>query len=102
MTSELWELSLTLQQTTDESVLEAILFALVTLLEVNEESSGAQLPENHAKELLETQEWVAGIIMKGGAGEKVMGLAAAAMVHVGDMIKGFEKRMMGERMGMEY
>jgi telomere length regulation protein len=100
MTSELWELTLNIRSTADESVLEAILFAILTLLEVNEES-GVPLPENYPKKLLETQAWVTVIIKDEVNSEKVMALAAAILVRITDMVKGYEFRLMGDRMALE-
>ena len=100
MTSELWELAFNIRPADDASVLEALLFAILTLLEVNDESSNS-LPDNEPKKLLETQAWVTGIITEEVGGEKVLALAAAVLVRITDMVKGYESRLMGDRMALE-
>ncbi|QDS68262.1 hypothetical protein FKW77_010626 [Venturia effusa] len=88
MTSELWDMLLSLRNTAlndnDVGVLESLLFALLILLEVNEDKQ--RLATEHAKELVETQQWARLVLEKrdpgtGGRdeGDKVRMLAAAVI-----------------------
>ncbi|KAL1635545.1 telomere binding protein [Neofusicoccum ribis] len=68
MTSELWDLLLSVRTPalTDAAILESVLFAFLTLLEVNEDQQ--RLVQEHSKELLETQEWVKLVFDRTGGG----------------------------------
>ncbi|KAH8147261.1 uncharacterized protein LAJ45_08739 [Morchella importuna] len=109
MTSELWDLLFSLRNhsfptSNDSSVQEAVLFALLTLLEVNTSNdNGRRLADEHAKELLETQEWVSGIMESGQLGEEEKGrvLAASVIVRIRGIIDGYQRRLMGELLSLE-
>jgi telomere length regulation protein len=98
MTAELWDLLFALRRTDEENVLEGILFAMLTLLEVNAEN-GERLAREHPKELIETQEWVAGIVT-GGEG-KIGALAASVLIRIREVVEGFQRRLMGQFLSLE-
>jgi len=61
MIKEYWDLLLSLRGTSnDPSVTEAILFGMLVILEITEPRHAA---ENFPKQIVETQAWVAGIIL---------------------------------------
>lgn len=111
MTSELWDLLFSLRHhhsptstSTDSSVQEAVLFALLTLLEVNTENDGGRkLTDEHAKELVETQEWVGGILESGVLGEEEKGrvLAASVLMRINGVVEAYQRRLMGELLSLE-
>jgi telomere length regulation protein len=109
MTSELWDLLFSLRNhsfptSNDSSVQEAVLFALLTLLEVNTSNdNGRRLADEHAKELLETQEWVSGIMESGQLGEEEKGriLAASVIVRIRGIVDAYQRRLMGEMLSLE-
>lgn len=108
MTSELWDLLFSLrsrqQSGADSSVQEAVLFALLTLLEVNTANdNGRRLAEEHAKELVETQEWVSGVLERGALGEEEKGrvLAASVLMRINGIVEGHQRRLMGELLSLE-
>lgn len=96
------------------SVVEAVLFALLTVLELNMDSGEAgrrRLVEEHARELVETGEWVEGVFegasgggSNGGMGvggtgveeDRVRMLAAAVVLRVRECGEGYERRLRGE------
>ncbi|KAF2806631.1 uncharacterized protein BDZ99DRAFT_448045 [Mytilinidion resinicola] len=102
MTSELWDLLLSVRGAAvqDPLILAALLFALLTLLETNEDKQ--RLAREHAKELLETQEWVRGVFERLGAGaeedEKVRMLAAGVMVRCHEVVEKYQRTMAGDMM----
>lgn len=109
MTGELWDLLFSLRSqhqsnSTDNSVQEAVLFALLTLLEVNTANdNGRRLAEEHAKELVETQEWVGGILERGIFGEEEKGrvLAASVLMRINGIVEAYQRRLMGELLSLE-
>ena len=99
MTSEFWDLllSLQLQGQNDRTVVEALLFALLTLLEVNEDQRS--LVERHGRQLLETQEWVEGVFSRmGGGNEEENGrlLAAGVLVRIKEIVEKYQALLMGD------
>lgn len=124
LTREFWDLLLGLRAkgagAVEDSdapvVLEAVLFCLLTILELNMdlgESGRRRLVEEHARELVETGEWVEGVFQNsssgvggsgvgigiGGASEeegRVKRLAAAVVLRVRECAEGFERRLRGE------
>lgn len=101
MTSEFWDLLLGLrtQSLGDIAVTEALLFAFLTILEVNEDKR--MLVETHGRQLLETQEWVEGIFKRVGAGgseedEKVRMLAAGCLVRIREVVEKYQALLMGD------
>lgn len=127
LTREFWDLILGLrtkgagavEETDAPTVLEAVLFCLLTVLELNMdlgESGRRRLVEEHARELVETGEWAewvferysggggvgggvggGGIVVEGtGEEERVRMLAAAVVLRVRECAEGFERRLRGE------
>ena len=99
MTSEFWDLLLSLRSAGDDStVLEALLFAFLTLLDINEDKR--RLAEDHAKELLETQQWVEQVfeMAPGGSeeGERVRMLAASVLVRTKEVVEKYQRLLMGD------
>ncbi|MCJ1389293.1 telomere binding protein [Xylographa bjoerkii] len=84
-------------------VLEALLFGLLTLLELNAERQQA-LAEECAKELLETQAWVEGVFERLGGGsaegERARGLAAGVLVRVRECVERWEAVVRGQVGGL--
>ena len=95
MTRELWEVTFNLRHTDEETVLEGLLFTLLTMLELNSEN-GVGLARDHPKELIETQEWLSGIVVAGSGRSKVLGLASGALLKIEAIVKEFQRRIMGE------
>lgn len=101
MTSEFWSLlfSLRPRAAADPAVLEALLFAFLTLLDVNENDQRG-LAEQHARELLETQEWVDGVFERIGGGseegERVRMLAAGVLVRCREVVEKYQRVLMGD------
>lgn len=99
MTSEFWDLLLSLRSNGDDStVLEALLFAFLTLLDINEDKR--RLAEDHAKELLETQQWTEQVfeMVKGGSeeGDRVRILAASVLVRTREVVEKYQSLLMGD------
>lgn len=102
MTSEFWDLLLSLrtQSLGDAMVREALLFAFLTLLEVNDNKRG--LVERHGRQLLETQEWVEGVFSRMGAGEeeeRARMLAAGVLVRIREVVEKYQALLMGDLVG---
>ena len=78
------------------------------LLEVNEDKQ--TIAQAHAKQLIETQQWVdmvfertgeGRLVQEDGQGEtKVRTLAAAVLVKTGEVIEAHRKMLMGDMVGM--
>lgn len=120
LTIELWDLVLSLrhkiataQHIDSPVVLEATLFCLLTLVELNMDSGEAgkiRLVEQHSRELVETAEWVEGVFRAsnggidggigvggtGGEEERVRRLAAAVLLRIRECTEGYERRLVGE------
>ena len=104
MTSEFWDLLLSLRSTSassdDPTVLEALLFALLTLLDVNEDKR--RVAVEHAKELLETQEWAQLVFDRAGGGkgdeegERVRMLAASVLVRAREVVEKYQRLLVGD------
>ena len=102
MTSEFWDLLLSLrtQALGDMAVRESLLFAFLTLLEVNEDKR--TLVERHGRQLLETQEWVQGVFERMGQGEEEERgrmLAAGVLVRVREVVEKYQALLMGDLVG---
>jgi telomere length regulation protein len=97
-------LSLRVQAARDISVLEAVLFSILTLLETNEGSHHRFLLEN-SKQLAETQSWVEMIFERTGDGGLVVGgsdqetkvrmLAAGILVKAREIVEAYQHVLMG-------
>ena len=100
MTSEFWDLLLSLrtQSIGDVTVVEALLFGFLTLLEVNEDKR--RLVDAHGRQMLETQEWVEGVFgrVKGGneEEERVRMLAAGCLVRIREVVEKYQALLMGD------
>lgn len=86
-------------------VLEALLFALLTLLEINIARDDRRVAEEHARELLETQAWVEGLFEMriGGGGseedERVRMVAAGVLVRCREVVEWWQRLLMGDLIG---
>ena len=82
--------------------LEAVLFALLVLLEVNLESGGKQrLVQEHAMELQETQKWTELVFSKfderlgGEEGSRVKMLAASVLIKLKEVVEWYQGVLFG-------
>jgi telomere length regulation protein len=111
LTADFWDLllSLRVQAVGHVNVLEALLFGLLTVLQVNEDKEA--IARVHSKQLLETQQWAdmvfertgqGRLVQQEGKGEeaKVRTLAAAVLVNTGEVMEAHRKVLMGDMMGM--
>ncbi|WPH02342.1 Hypothetical protein R9X50_00520500 [Acrodontium crateriforme] len=104
ITAEYWDflLSLRVQAASDKSVLEALLFSFLTLLEVNTDKR--RIADDHAKHLMETQKWVELVFERTadengeGSGEeaKVRALLAGVSVKIQEVIEVYQKQTFGQ------
>jgi len=100
MTSEFWDLLLSVRTIAqgDIAVLEGTLFAFLTLLEVNEDKH--RLVQEHAKELLETQEWVKLILESRADGkgedERIKMLASGVGMKCSEVIEKYQRLLLGD------
>ena len=100
MTSEFWDLLLSLRpRASDLPVLEALLFSFLTLLDINSNNQ-RRLAEEHAKELLETQEWVQMVFEKVGGGseegDRVRMLSAGVLTKTREVVEKYQRLMLGD------
>jgi len=103
MTSEFWDLLLSLRpRATDPAVLEALLFAFLTLLDINEDDQ-RRVAEEHAKELLETQKWVGTVFERIGGGseegDRIRMLAAGVLMRTREVMEKYQRMLMGDMIG---
>ncbi|KAF2270643.1 hypothetical protein CC78DRAFT_611526 [Lojkania enalia] len=102
MTREFWELLLSVRgvASNDKGVLSALLFALLMLLEANEDKE--RLATEQGRELLETQEWVRMVFQGLGAGseedERVRVLAAGVVIRCQEVVEKYQRRLVGSMM----
>lgn len=102
MTAEFWDLLLNVRANAlgDVAVLEAVLFALLTLLEVNEDKR--RVAEEHSRQLLETQEWVELVFEKtsGGdqEGERIRMFAASVLLKTREVVEKYQRLLVGDMM----
>lgn len=100
MTAEFWELILSVRTNAlaDVSVLEAVLFATLTLLDMNEDKR--RLAEEHSKQLIETQEWVELVFDQVGGGdeegERVRMLAASVLMKTREVVDKYQRLLVGD------
>ncbi|MBE7181761.1 MAG: hypothetical protein INR71_11250 [Terriglobus roseus] len=102
LTSEFWHLLLTVRSAAvdDGPTLEALLFSLLVLLELNAEKQDA-LVRDHAKELIETQEWSRTVLENAPQGggeeeEKARMLAAGVVVRCSEIVGEYQRRLLGD------
>ena len=105
LTTELWDLLLSIRvnalNSNDVKTLDAILFTFLTLLELNEDKQ--RLANEHAKELVETQEWAKLVLDQYGSesgqeeteGGKIKMLAAAVVVKCHEIVEKWQRLMLG-------
>ena len=104
ISGEFWDLLLSLRVTalSDISILQAVLFSLLTLLEVNADKR--RIVQEHPKQLMEMQQWVDMVFERTGAGSgrsessdeaKVQTLAAGVLVKTREVIEAYQKELVG-------
>lgn len=104
ISSELWDLLLSLRVTAigDISILQAVLFSLLTLLEVNTDKQ--RIVQQYPRQLMETQQWVEMVFERMGGGvstsdnadeAKVQTLAAGVLVKTREVIETYQKELVG-------
>lgn len=106
ISADFWELllSLRVQAIQDISVLQAVLFSLLTLLEVNTDKR--RIAEEHPKQLMETQQWVDLVFERMGGGDlvsengnedesKVRTLAAGVLMKTREVVEAYQKQLVG-------
>lgn len=108
MTAELWGLllgsSIRAQAVGDLGVTHAVLFALLTMLEVNENRM-RDVCQSMPREVVETQEWVAQIFsdIRGDAGggeeNDVRMLAAGVLIRIREGMEKYRALLMGDMIG---
>ncbi|KAF2674219.1 hypothetical protein BT63DRAFT_419524 [Microthyrium microscopicum] len=102
MTSEFWAILLSLRSIAlaekQYAVLEALLFSLLIIFEVNENKE--QLARDQSNALLESQEWARQVLNEVGhgdeEGEKVRGLAASVIMHSQEVVEKWQRLMVGD------
>lgn len=100
MTAEFWELILSVRTNAlaDVSVLEAVLFATLTLLDMNDDKR--RLAEEHSKQLIETQEWVELVFDRVGGGdeegERIRMLAASVLMKTREVVDKYQRLLVGD------
>ncbi|KAK1068615.1 telomere binding protein [Friedmanniomyces endolithicus] len=107
LTAEFWDLllSLRVQAGADVAILEAVLFAALTVLDVNTVDQRQALAQEEGKRMVEMQQWVQVVFERAGGGELVSGgsqeeakirtLAAGVLVKIGEMMEQYQKAMFG-------
>lgn len=105
ITADYWDLllSLRVQAAADLTVLEALLFSLLTLLEVN--SNKQRMAEEYPKQLMETQQWVELIferlsgstLVANGVGEeaRILALTAGVLVKTREVVEAYQIQLFG-------
>ncbi|KAH8891895.1 hypothetical protein GQ53DRAFT_746373 [Thozetella sp. PMI_491] len=109
MTAELWAVllssSVRMHCVGDLGVTRAVLFALLVLLEVNQDRM-RDICQDMGKEVVETQEWVASVFegIRGGDGDggeesEAKGMAAAALVRLKEGVDKYQLLLAGDLIG---
>jgi len=107
MTTELWDLllgsSIQAHCVGDLPVTHAVLFGLLTLLDINENRM-RDLCQTQGKEVVQTQEWVAQVFEKtrgedGGEENEVKMLAAGILIRLREGIEKYRMLLMGDMIG---
>jgi len=100
MTSEFWDLLLGIrgQSIGDITVMEALLFGFLTILEVNGDKKA--LVDSFGRQMMETRDWTEGVFGRMGAGggdedERVRMLAAGVLVRIGEVVEKYQALLMG-------
>lgn len=103
LTSEYWDLLLSLRSTATASnnvaALEAILFGFLTLLELNADKQ-ERIAKEHGKELVETQEWARMVLENAPGGDeqadRVKMLAAGVVVKCSEVVDRWRRLLLGD------
>lgn len=100
MSAEFWDVLLAMRnKATDMSILKALLFGILTLLNINDNNEG-RLAADHSRQLLETREWVQLVHRNlGGESEEDhhrRSLAEAVLVMIGSIIDKYQRSMLGD------
>ncbi|KJZ73629.1 hypothetical protein HIM_06962 [Hirsutella minnesotensis 3608] len=105
LTAELWDLLLRVRPHVlgDVAASRGWLVAMTVLVEVNE-GGMRRLCEDHGRELVETREWVGGIVERtrgddGGLENDVKMLAAGVLIKLGEAIEKYQALLMGDLIG---
>lgn len=109
ITADFWEMLLLLRvrATSDVTIMEAVLFGFLTLLEVNENKQ--DLAQNSPKQLMETKEWAEMIFERTGGGALIEGegeearirtLCAGVLTKASEIISAYQKILMGSWTGL--
>ncbi len=84
----------------DSSVLEALLFGFLTILEINE--SKRRLAEEQPREILETQGWAKLVFEKHAGGDeesdRVKMLAASVLMRISEVAEKYQALLLGSLM----
>lgn len=102
MTLEFWDLLLSLRaiamRDAGGAIVEAVLFGLLTLLDINEDKRG--VAQDYARHLLETHEWVQMIFERGTGGDaqsdRARNLAARVLTLTAEIVEKHQRLMMGD------
>lgn len=100
MTNEFWDLLLavTPQAQNERAVGQAVLFALMTILDINDDKR--RLVEVHGRQLTETQRWVDAYFQSFLAGseedDKIKALAASVLVKIGEVVEKYQALLVGD------
>lgn len=100
MTSEFWDLLLSVAShpSNESTVLEALLFAFLTILEMNEDKR--RLAEEQSRELLETQRWTETVFENTAGGDeetdKLKMLAASVLIKIKEVVEKYQSLLIGE------
>ncbi|EME79492.1 uncharacterized protein MYCFIDRAFT_114712, partial [Pseudocercospora fijiensis CIRAD86] len=108
LTTAFWDLLLALRvkAASDISILEAVLFSVLTILEINTEDGGFQrLASENPKQLMETQQWIQIVFERTGGGQlvvegsteetKVRTLAAGVLMKCREVIEAYQSQLIG-------
>lgn len=101
MTVEFWALLLSVRTAAlaAKPVLEALLFAFLTVLDINGNDQ-RRIAEDHSRELLETRAWVQQVLENLGSGsqedDKIRVLAAGVLVRTQEVVDQYQRLMLGE------
>ncbi|KAI0017289.1 telomere length regulation protein-domain-containing protein [Xylariomycetidae sp. FL0641] len=114
MTTELWDILLGIRThaAADLAVTQALLFALVALLDVNEADMRG-LCQRHGREVVESMEWAGGVFenTRGGGGtggnaggaegdeNEVKMLAAGVLIRLREAVEKYQALLMGDLIG---
>lgn len=110
ITTAFWDLllSLRVKAISNISILEAVLFSLLTLLEINSDSK-QRIAQETPKQLMETQQWVELVFERTGGGElvtegsddetRVRTLSAGVLVKTKEIIEAYQKMLIGNTYG---